>query len=158
MSKILKNLTASPIEIYSVGITLPAYTAVTINVEDYILFATPESITELTLFINLAQIQVNDGTNDLTPTSGINYLKYPDKAKNIRFDNSNNGFVATDIQGALEEAKQGGSENFSYKRIIAGNEVIIPVNQEMLVSQEFFMEDTGEITLEGDIVIFDIKE
>lgn len=52
----------------------------------------------------------------------------------------------------------GGPENFSYKRITNGMDVTVPGNQEMLVSQEFNMEDTGNITLDGDLTIFDIKE
>jgi len=76
---------------------------------------------------------------------------------------SKDGITALNINDAIKLIQQfqedgGGPENFSYKKIVAGNDVIIPVNQEMLVSQEFIMEDTGGITLDGDIVIFDIKE
>jgi len=102
MSKILKNQTLSDIEL-DVGITVPASGQVTLNPTEYLDVA---SSTDIDGEINLGNIVVNDGTNDLNSSDGINYLKYPDQAANVLFDNSSNNFNANDVQTAIEELKR----------------------------------------------------
>jgi hypothetical protein len=103
MSIILKNTTGSAIFLSSIGLSIPASSSVTIAVTDYLLLASVDGITEITSYINSGDIVVNDGTNDLTSSVGLNYLKYPNKAKNIRFDNSANDFDNHVLQEAVEE-------------------------------------------------------
>jgi len=107
VSKILKNTTASDIELSSSGLLIPASGQVTVNVEDYLLIAAVDSIAELTPLINSADIVVNDGTSDLATLDGINYLKYPDQADNVLFDNSVANFDGNPVtvQDAIELAK-----------------------------------------------------
>lgn len=78
MEKILKNTTLSDIEIQSVGITVPASGQITIQVQDYLLLASDDSIAELTPLINSGDIVVNNSVEDLFPIKGINFIKYQD--------------------------------------------------------------------------------
>jgi len=106
--KILKNSTSTDIEITSIGLSVIALSSYTVNVEDYLLLASDDSITELTSLISSGDIVVNDGTSDLSSTDGLNYIKYPDFAGSSRFDNSTNSFTSTNVQDAIEEAASGG--------------------------------------------------
>jgi len=86
MAKILKNQTGSDIELSNVGLSIPAFGQLTIDIASYILLASDDSITELTTLINSGDIIVNDGSSDLSPNSeAIAFLRYPDDATNIKF-------------------------------------------------------------------------
>lgn len=55
-------------------------------------------------------------------------------AESVPFDNSTNGFVADNVQAAIEEARTGTSpDNFSYRKVDTSETKIIPLNQQMLV-------------------------
>lgn len=103
MSKILKNTTASAILISDTGVSIPASPGTyTIQIMDYLLWAaSADVVTQITS----GALIVNDGTSDLSVTDGIAYIAYPDHAKGVRFDNSTNGFVAQEVQTAIEESK-----------------------------------------------------
>jgi len=78
MSKILKNTTLADIELTSIGLTIPASGQITIQVEDYLLLASQDSITELTPLINNGDIVVNNGSQDLASRNAIEWIKYQD--------------------------------------------------------------------------------
>ena len=107
MAKILKNTTASDIDLDKSGVEIPANGQITLSVEEYALFASVDSITELTPFINAGDIVVNDGNNDLSAAEALDFLKFPDVAPNIRFlspPEKSNLFPTTikDVQSAIE--------------------------------------------------------
>lgn len=105
-SKVLKNTTGSDIFIGAAGITIPASGQVSVDQSDYLMVAADDVIAELTPKINSGDVVVNDTVGDLSAADGINYLKYPDVAENIRFPSEperSNGFSAKTLLGALEE-------------------------------------------------------
>ena len=75
MSKILKNTTGIEIIVKAIGNTIPASSQLLINVEEYLILASADSITELTTAINAGDIVVNNGTKDLSSTEGIRYIQ-----------------------------------------------------------------------------------
>ena len=103
--KILKNTTLSTIELNVLGLQIPTSSQITIQTQDYAILASSDSVTELTTFINSGDIIVNDGTDDLSISEGLAYIKLAEIAKSIRFDNSTNGFTSTEVQSAIEESK-----------------------------------------------------
>lgn len=108
MSKILKNTAGTATNIESFGVEIPASTNYTIEPQDYLLLSKASVISELTTLINAGTIVVNDGVNDLSATAGINFLKYPDTAFNVRFlseTERTNGFTSKTVQEAIEEAR-----------------------------------------------------
>jgi hypothetical protein len=110
MSKILKNTTSSNIDIFNLGITVPASDQIDLETSEYILLASPDVVAELTPLINSGDIIINDGIDDLIASEAIAYIQFPDNALNIRFDNSSNGFASKEVQSAIEEAKIGGRD------------------------------------------------
>ncbi len=112
MSKFLKNTTGVDIVITSVGLTISASTTLTIEVEEYTLWASDDVIAEITTDINTGDLVVSDGIGDLSAFDGLNFLRYPDTAFNIRFLSDPerfNGFIAKNVQEAIEEAVTGTS-------------------------------------------------
>lgn len=104
MAKILKNTTVSPIDLYYLGITIPASSSFTLDQSDYIRLSSDDSVAELTPLITNGDVVVNDGIDDITPIAdAVLYIKYPYFAGTIRFDNSTNGFTAKQVQKAIEE-------------------------------------------------------
>lgn len=85
MSKIIKNTTGTDIEIEAIGRTIPTSGQVLFPPTDYLLLADPDTITEITSDVNAGNLIINDGTNDLSASEGLDYLQYPDDATNIRF-------------------------------------------------------------------------
>ncbi len=71
------------------------------------------------------------------------YISSTVVAESVPFDNSTNGFIATDVQTAIEEAKNtsGGTSlpNFSYNNVVG--EITIPVNQQMIVKKRIKITD-----------------
>lgn len=105
MAKILKNNTASDIDIAALGRRVPASGQLDLDTSDFIRVASTDVISELTSLINSGDITVNDGVADLSSSEGIDYINYPDNAKSSRFDNSSNDFTADSEQEAIEEAR-----------------------------------------------------
>ena len=114
MAKIIKNTTVSDIEIYETGVNLAASSSFTIDPINHNYWATPEAIAEITPYINSGDIVINDGVLDLTAANGITlttailFLEYPDTAFSNRFlsePERMNGFVAKNVQEAIEESK-----------------------------------------------------
>jgi len=110
MSKIIKNTTGLDIDLDSVGLTIAALSSYNVEIDEYTLWASEPVIAEVSPLITSGDLVVNDGLYDLVAFDGINYLKYPDFAFNIRFLSDPerlNGFVSKDVQRAIEEAKTG---------------------------------------------------
>jgi len=72
MSKILKNTTASPVDITDVGVTIPASGQITVEAVDDLLFKGSSDVVTL---IGNGTVVVNDGTSDLSITDGIDLIK-----------------------------------------------------------------------------------
>ncbi len=72
MSKILTNTTASPIAIGDAGVTLAAGVPYTIPPQDYLLWSASSDILSP---VGSADVVVNDGTDDLSPSEGIDLIK-----------------------------------------------------------------------------------
>lgn len=106
MAKILRNTTASIIDLTKFGVTIPASGQITVVPQDYPLLAMPLIIAELSPLITAGTVVVNDGTNNLSVARGLDYLALPDYAYANRFNNTTNGYVATDVQTAIEEANK----------------------------------------------------
>ena len=79
-NKTLENTTGSAITLSEVGLDIAASTTYTMTLDEYLRFASPAAITEITTHINSGDIVVNDGTNDLAAADAIRFLKYPDRA------------------------------------------------------------------------------
>lgn len=110
MSKIVKNTTGSAITIVETGLTIPASSAYTIEIDEHTLWATTEALAEITGDITSGDLVVNDGLNDLSSIAGLDFLRYPDFALNIRFlsePERANCFVTKTVQEAIEEARTG---------------------------------------------------
>lgn len=72
MSKILKNQTASPVDITDTGVTVPASGQYVIPPQDYPLWAaSSDAVTE----VGNGTIVVNDGSADLSISDGIDLIK-----------------------------------------------------------------------------------
>lgn len=77
-TKTLENTTGSAITLSEVGLDIAASTTYTMTVDEYLRFASPAAITEITTHINSGDIVVNDGVNNLSAADAIRFLKYPD--------------------------------------------------------------------------------
>jgi len=73
-------------------------------------------------------------------------------ARSLFFDNSTNGFTASDVQGAIEELRK--LLNFSYNTIKIGEEVTIPTGQQMRVYQE--LQVYGDLNIYGEVIVKDV--
>jgi hypothetical protein len=78
--KVIKNTTTSDIDLEAVGLTIPASDSYTVEATETPLWATDDSILEITPYINSGDIVINDGTVDLSAADGIRFLKYADRA------------------------------------------------------------------------------
>jgi hypothetical protein len=115
---VLKNTTITDIELDD-GFTAPASGQVIIQPSQrFRLIDEIDDGGDLVALINSGDIVVNDGVNDITVANGfalqnaIDYIKYPDRAFNIRFEaepERNNNFVSKNVQEAIEEAAQNSS-------------------------------------------------
>lgn len=96
MDKILKNNTANAVEISDIGLEVPASGQITIEETDYLILAASVDTPSL---ITAGTITVNDGTNDLSTSDGINFLKF---GEDVSFWNANKikGVVVDDTNKA----------------------------------------------------------
>lgn len=162
--KILKNTTLSDIELLELGVTVPASGQYEVGTSDYLILAQSNSISELTSLINSGDIIVNDGTDDLSIEDALEYIKYPDFAKAIRFDNSSNNFTSDDTQDAIEEAKFEGKDfnivdagvfrtsrlfsayNSANSQVISGTPVTLQINTPFPASDNgSYLISSGEV-------------
>ena len=79
MSKILKNTTGSNIEVKTLGVIVPASSQLDVEVTDFPLLASVDTVTELTPLINTGDIVVNDGSLDLSAAEGLRLISWPDR-------------------------------------------------------------------------------
>jgi hypothetical protein len=112
--KIIKNTTLSDIDLEKVGTSIPASGQIEIPTQQYLLWADEDAITEIYVHLLSGDLVVNDGVDDITVANGFNieraknYLENPDHAFYARFASQPermNGFVAKNVQEAIEEAK-----------------------------------------------------
>jgi len=73
MDKILKNNTASIVDVTDVGIEVPASGTFTIEPTDYWILAASDDTSSL---LTAGTLTMNDGTSDLSTSDGINFLKF----------------------------------------------------------------------------------
>ena len=73
------------------------------------------------------------------------------QANETSFSNTTNGFTATNVQAAVEEAKVANTLGFSYA--LAGLTFTIPSDQQMMVYQHFEITDLNEVNIEGELVV-----
>lgn len=102
--KILKNTTGSIINITSLGLPIPASGQITIEVTDYMLLASFDSVAELSPLITSGDVVVNDGNEDLNVARGIAYIKHPDNAYSQKFDPTGSVLTETNTELAIKEA------------------------------------------------------
>lgn len=76
MDKIIKNTTVTDIDVASTGATVPASGQITIDRSNYNLWATEDTITEVTTAVNAGDLVVNNGDNDLNAADGLEYLSW----------------------------------------------------------------------------------
>jgi hypothetical protein len=76
MSKIVKNVTGSSIDISDVGVTILALSSYLIPPSDYLLWAGSD---DTVTFVGSADLVINDGSFDLSISDGIDLVKglYP---------------------------------------------------------------------------------
>ena len=72
MSKILKNNTGSPVSIDDTGVTVPASGQYVIPPEDYLIWAASSDVVTK---VGDSTLTVNDGSDDLTISIGIDLIK-----------------------------------------------------------------------------------
>lgn len=72
MSKIVRNVTASPITVNDVGVTIPGTTDYTIPPQDYLLWAASSNAVT---YVGASTLVINDGSVDLSISDGIFLLK-----------------------------------------------------------------------------------
>ncbi len=109
MIKILKNTTIADISIKDTGVLVPASGQYIIPAQDYLLWM--DSV-DIDVHINSGDIVVNNGTKDLSINMGLNYIHDFTIAEDIEFDNATNGFIAINVQTAIEEAKNSSLPDF----------------------------------------------
>jgi len=144
--KILKNTTTIDIEL-DFGITVLTNSSRNIDSEDYINLSSTSSLEQLDVLIDNEDIIVNDGTNDLSIIEGKAFIRYPDTAKNIRYDNSNTTINATNVQDAINIIQSPiyplyGSLNMN---------ILVPLNRAIIMVDPTLNE--YEIDIEGELVI-----
>ena len=123
--KILKNTTAVDI-VLDLGITVLANESRQIYSQDYINLTTETSLEQLDVLIGIGTIIVNDGTNDLSIEAGKAYIRFPDQALGIRYNNTSTGIEATNVQDAIDSA----STMFDEDKILSG------YNMEVLIDSD----------------------
>jgi hypothetical protein len=122
--KILKNQTDEAI--YLINIEIPARGQITLECT---MWAKVIQNTYIFTLIENGTIVVNNGITDLGKQAAVNHI--------YLFQDE------TTVQ----------SKNFSYRRINAGLSVNIPYEQQMIEYQEINIEETGELDIEGEVVI-----
>lgn len=109
MIKIVKNTDISTIKI--LGLSIPAGQSFTIPETKWAYLSQfltcVNNSAELRNYINTGKLVINNGSQDLDPTTGIEWLRllHSNKASDQIFNNTSNGFTASTTQTAIEEAK-----------------------------------------------------
>lgn len=81
VEKKIRNTTGSQISIVQTGVTIPAGQTHVIDPINYLYWATPETIAEITSNVNAGSLVVNDGSNDLSAAQALLFLQYADWLK-----------------------------------------------------------------------------
>ena len=144
--KILKNTTASDISL-DIGINLIANNSREISVQDYIQLSSDTSLTQLDVLIDLGSVVVNDGTNDLTKEEGKAYIRFPDNAKGIRYNNTNSDIDETNVQDAIDNIINN-NLNLTYGTL--DKDIHIPNNLALVLVNPKIGDN--EIIIEGELV------
>ena len=91
-------------------------------------------------------IAEKDGVEFITPT------EYVPDASDIVF---NPGISQQTLRDKIDNLILTGDDNFTYKKIISGQTISVPENQQMLVHQDLFIALGGELVIDcgGEVVI-----
>jgi hypothetical protein len=102
LSHRFKNTTAGDLQHARSGVMFPAGTYIDLT-EGIDLFLVLDS--QMVAWLVAGTLIYNTGTIDLTAAIALQHLAFSGHAKYLGFDNLTNGFVATKVQEAIEEAK-----------------------------------------------------
>lgn len=115
--KILKNTTVLDISL-DMGITVLANSSREIIVQDYTNMSGDTSVEQLDVLIDNGSIVVNDGTNDLSIDEAKAFIRLPDDALSVRYDNTNSDVTAKNVQDAIDELSS--AAIFNEDKILTG--------------------------------------
>lgn len=155
MAKILKNTTGSDIFLSSVGTPILASSSYTVEVSEYLYWATPDFIAEVTPYLSSGDLIVNDGINDLDSIEGTRHLKSPDNALAEEIsDVASIGVTATTDATPTTAFSQALSDDttYTFKASVTARRTDSPgdhgtFEQEVCVRRE----SAGAATIVGDI-------
>jgi len=82
-----------------------------------------------------------------TPTERI------PNAEDAAFNPAGTGLASTNVQAAIAEVAAASGGHYSWRKVVAGAVVSIPFEQQMVSYQEIEIADTGELIIEGEVVI-----
>ena len=100
MAKIIKNTTASAVTIGDTGQVVPASNQLTINAQDFDLYAASEDII---LLVADGTLVVNDGSVDLTPAQGIGLIQGSFIQRDFVDNLKTNNRLKVDVSGTLSD-------------------------------------------------------
>jgi hypothetical protein len=143
--KILKNNTASDIELIKLGLTLLANSSYEIPVKEYNLLSSQDSVMELIPFITSEDIIINDGIEDLDVNRALIFITFPEKADAIIFNKLK--FKAIEVNSGINEAK----DFFSVFDI--DEEINVPDKRQLIVYNLLKNDDILELT--GNLILID---
>ena len=127
MSKIIKNQTASIVEVNDVGLSIPASGQLTVNPTDFDDFSSSDDIVEL---IGNGTLVVNNGDSDLGKSDGIRFVQGGFSNKiNLADDLLESDRVKVDVIGTLGDGQvkvssNDSSSSFLENKIISGDNKI----------------------------------
>lgn len=143
---ILKNTTSLDIDL-NMGIVLKANAEREVIVNDYILMASRLSTEQLDVLIDNGTIIVNDGTDDLSITEAKAYIRYPDQAIGVRFDNTGTTIDAKNVQDAIKEMSNS-AVNLTYGTL--DEDILVPAEKALVLVNPIIGDH--EIVIEGELV------
>ena len=103
MTKIIKNTTNTDIELNILGRTISANGQLIVDIEDFNVLATPESLLEMSSYLISGDIVINDGIADVSPETGLSILQ--GTHTRLTQDLLENGRIKIDVIGTLTDAK-----------------------------------------------------
>lgn len=103
MTKIIKNTTNTDIELNILGRTISANGQLIVDIEDFNVLATPESLLEMSSYLISGDIVINDGIADVSPETGLSILQ--GTHTRLTQDILENGRIKIDVLGTLSDGR-----------------------------------------------------
>lgn len=99
-------------------------------------------------------VTVNNGVSDLTPLEGVAYARTigNQTAAEVPFNPGSTTLTASNVEQAVIQAS---SSPFGYNIIGDQQLVTIQLYQQMVVHDEILFDGSGELTVNGEFVVFD---